>query len=82
MLTVPLDVRDRAAVERWWSPRLPDNLAAIDILVNNAGLALGLGRPSARTLADWERMVATNFTGLVTIPGRCCRGWWRAIAGP
>ncbi|MEE4208542.1 MAG: SDR family NAD(P)-dependent oxidoreductase [Parvularcula sp.] len=36
-----------------------------DILVNNAGLALGLSGADAASLDDWDRMIATNVTGLV-----------------
>jgi 3-hydroxy acid dehydrogenase/malonic semialdehyde reductase len=65
-LTLPLDVRDRAAVERAVA-ELPPELAAIDLLVNNAGLARGL-EPAQRTgLDDWEEMVDTNIKGLMTI---------------
>ena len=41
VLCVPLDVRDRAAVERVVAGLAPE-FAAVDLLVNNAGLALGL----------------------------------------
>ena len=36
-----------------------------DVLVNNAGLALGLGGADAASLDHWDRMIATNVTGLV-----------------
>ena len=36
-----------------------------DILVNNAGLALGLGGADQASLDHWDRMIATNVTGLV-----------------
>lgn len=41
VLTVQLDVRNRAAIEEALS-QLPAEWQAIDILVNNAGLALGI----------------------------------------
>ena len=66
VLTVPLDVRDRAAVERSVA-ELPEPLAAIDLLVNNAGLALGLEPAQRASLDDWERMVDTNVKGLMTV---------------
>jgi len=66
VLTVPLDVRDRAAVERAVAG-LPADLAAIDLLVNNAGLALGLEPAQRASLDDWERMVDTNVKGLMTV---------------
>jgi 3-hydroxy acid dehydrogenase/malonic semialdehyde reductase len=66
VVAVPLDVRDRAAVERAVAA-LPDDLAAIDLLVNNAGLALGLEPAHQASLDDWERMVDTNVKGLMTV---------------
>jgi len=66
VLTVPLDVRDRAAVERAVAG-LPAEVAAIDLLVNNAGLALGLEPAQRASLDDWERMVDTNVKGLMTV---------------
>jgi 3-hydroxy acid dehydrogenase/malonic semialdehyde reductase len=66
VLTVPLDVRDRAAVDRAIAG-LPDDLAAIDLLVNNAGLALGLEPAQRASLDDWERMVDTNIKGLMIV---------------
>lgn len=66
VLTVPLDVRDPAAVERAVAG-LPADFAAIDLLVNNAGLALGLEPAQRASLDDWERMVDTNVKGLMTV---------------
>ena len=66
VLTVPLDVRDRAAVERAVA-ELPEPLAAIDLLVNNAGLALGLEPAHEASLDDWNQMVDTNCKGLMTV---------------
>jgi 3-hydroxy acid dehydrogenase / malonic semialdehyde reductase len=76
-LTLPLDVRDRAAVERTIA-KLPPELAAIDLLVNNAGLARGLAPAQRADLDDWEEMVDTNVKGLMTmthavLPGMVAR---------
>ena len=76
-LTLPLDVRDRAAVERAIAG-LPPELAAIDLLVNNAGLARGLEPAQRADLDDWEEMVDTNVKGLMTmtravLPGMVAR---------
>jgi 3-hydroxy acid dehydrogenase / malonic semialdehyde reductase len=76
-LTLPLDVRDRAAVERAVAA-LPSELAAIDLLVNNAGLARGLEPAQRAELDDWEEMVDTNVKGLMTmtravLPGMVAR---------
>jgi 3-hydroxy acid dehydrogenase/malonic semialdehyde reductase len=76
-LTLPLDVRDRAAVERAIAG-LPPELATIDLLVNNAGLARGLEPAQRADLDDWEEMVDTNIKGLMTmthavLPGMVAR---------
>lgn len=63
---VPLDVRDRAAVERAIAS-LPQELAEIDVLVNAAGLALGLEPAQRASLDDWDAMIDTNCRGLVTV---------------
>ena len=64
--TVPLDVRDRAAVAQAIAG-LPPEVAAIDLLVNNAGLALGLEPAHQASLDDWDEMVDTNVKGLMTV---------------
>jgi 3-hydroxy acid dehydrogenase / malonic semialdehyde reductase len=66
VLPVELDVRDRAAVERAIAD-LPAPFAAIDALINNAGLALGLETAPRADLDQWEQMIDTNCTGLVTV---------------
>lgn len=75
---LPLDVRDRAAVESAIA-RLPADFAAIDLLVNNAGLALGLAPAHEASLDQWEQMVDTNVKGLMyltraLLPGMVQRG--------
>jgi 3-hydroxy acid dehydrogenase / malonic semialdehyde reductase len=76
-LTLPLDLRDRAAVERAVAA-LPPELAEIDLLVNNAGLARGLEPAQRADLDDWQEMVDTNIKGLMTmtraiLPGMVAR---------
>ncbi len=61
-----LDVSDAAAVAAL-PGSLPAGFGEIDVLVNNAGLALGLGPAADADLADWDRMIATNITGLTHI---------------
>jgi 3-hydroxy acid dehydrogenase/malonic semialdehyde reductase len=77
LLAVPLDVTDTAAVAGFVDA-LPADWREIDVLVNNAGLALGLGPAWDADLADWDRMVATNISGLIhmtrcILPGMVAR---------
>ena len=59
-----LDVTDTASVAAL-PGSLPEAFRQVDVLVNNAGLALGLSPAAQSELADWDRMVATNITGLI-----------------
>jgi 3-hydroxy acid dehydrogenase/malonic semialdehyde reductase len=72
-----LDVTDTAAVAAL-PGSLPEAFRDVDVLVNNAGLALGLSPAFKAELADWDRMVATNVTGLIhmthaLLPGMVAR---------
>ncbi|KVD83443.1 NAD(P)-dependent oxidoreductase [Burkholderia sp. ABCPW 14] len=78
LLPIELDVRDRAAVEAV-PAALPAEFAAIDVLVNNAGLALGVEPAHKASLDEWQTMIDTNCSGLVTVtrtllPGMVERG--------
>ncbi|BDG02075.1 SDR family NAD(P)-dependent oxidoreductase [Anaeromyxobacter oryzae] len=75
---LPLDVRDRTAVERSLAA-LPPGFAEVDVLVNSAGLALGLEPAQRASVDEWEQMIETNCAGLVTVtrallPGMIARG--------
>jgi 3-hydroxy acid dehydrogenase/malonic semialdehyde reductase len=59
-----LDVTDAGAVAAL-PGSLPEGWRVVDVLVNNAGLALGLEPAHQARLDDWDRMVATNITGLI-----------------
>lgn len=61
---IPLDVRDRAAVQGAIKS-LPERFRSIDVLLNNAGLALGLEPAHQVELDDWDTMVDTNIKGLM-----------------
>lgn len=63
---LPLDVRDGGEIRRALAS-LPAELAEVDVLVNSAGLALGLEPAQRASLEQWETMIATNCTGLVTL---------------
>jgi 3-hydroxy acid dehydrogenase/malonic semialdehyde reductase len=61
-----LDVTDAAAVAAL-PTALPADWQTIDALINNAGLALGLEPAHQADLAAWDRMIATNVTGLAHV---------------
>jgi 3-hydroxy acid dehydrogenase / malonic semialdehyde reductase len=78
VLSVELDVRDRAAVAEVVGG-LPAEFAELDVLVNNAGVALGLGPAQEADLDDWDQMIDTNCKGLAyctraILPGMVARG--------
>ena len=61
-IAVALDVADEASVERGFK-RIAEAHGGIDVLFNNAGITMR--RPSVGlSLADWERVVAVNMTGV------------------
>jgi len=66
LLPFPLDVTDAEAVAQL-PDALPEGWREVEILVNNAGLALGLEPAYQTRLEDWDRMVATNITGLLHV---------------
>src|SRR5690606_17368004 len=75
---VPLDVRDRAAMEAAVAA-IPAPFDAINIVLANAGLALGLQSAAEADLDDWQTMIDTNISGLVytirlLLPGLIERG--------
>ena len=66
VLTLRLDVTDKEAVAAL-PPRLSGEFGQVDALINNAGLALGLSPAQEADPADWDKMVATNVTGLIHV---------------
>jgi 3-hydroxy acid dehydrogenase/malonic semialdehyde reductase len=64
VLPFALDVTDAQSVAAL-PASLPAGWQDVDVLVNNAGLALGLSPAHLADIADWDRMVATNITGLI-----------------
>ena len=74
---IPLDVRDREAVQGAVEA-LPERFRGIDVLLNNAGLALGMEPAHQVNLDDWDTMVDTNIKGLMyctrlILPGMVAR---------
>ena len=77
LLPVALDVTDAAAVAGFLAT-LPEGWREVDVLINNAGLALGLSPAWDAKLEDWDKMIATNVSGLVhmthaVLPGMVAR---------
>ena len=60
------DVRDAAAMKTALET-LPAGFRDIDVLVNNAGLALGTAPAQRADLAQWQQMIDTNITALVSL---------------
>lgn len=78
VLSLGLDVRDRAAVERTLG-RLPEGWGAVEVLVNNAGLGRGLEKLYEGDPSEWDEMLDTNVKGLLyvtrtIVPGMVSRG--------
>lgn len=66
LLPVTLDVTDAASIKTALET-LPESWKPIDVLINNAGLALGTEPAQLASLGEWETMINTNITGLVTV---------------
>src|SRR4051794_17565514 len=64
-LAVEADIADRDQAERAVESAV-DRFARLDILINNAGLML-LGPVVGADVAEWERMIAVNQTGLLYV---------------
>jgi len=65
-LPFQLDMTDRDAL-RALPGSLPEGWGTVDVLINNAGLAQGIERAQDADIDGWERMIATNVSGLVEI---------------
>lgn len=61
-----MDVTDPDSVDQGctW---VTQQFQGLDLLVNNAGLALGVTPAQEASMADWERMIATNILGLTRL---------------
>ena len=66
VFTLAFDMRKPEAIEAALAT-LPESFRKIDLLINNAGLALGTAPAQKADLAQWNQMIETNVTGLVTI---------------
>ncbi|MGA9333460.1 MAG: SDR family NAD(P)-dependent oxidoreductase [Rudaea sp.] len=60
------DIRDADAMQAALAALAPD-FSNVDVLVNNAGLALGTAKAQGADLAQWQQMIDTNVSALVTL---------------
>lgn len=63
------DIRDNAAMDAALAA-VPEGFRNIDLLINNAGLAQGTAPAQQASLNDWQTMIDTNITALVTLTHR------------
>lgn len=78
VLTLPFDVRDRAAM-RQAVDSLPGKWRDIDVLINNAGLVIGMDKEFEGSLDEWDVIIDTNIKALLAmtrmiVPGMIARG--------
>jgi serine 3-dehydrogenase len=69
VFTASFDMRKPDAIEAALAA-LPESFRKIDLLINNAGLALGTAPAQQASLEQWNQMIETNITGLVTMTHR------------
>jgi serine 3-dehydrogenase len=67
------DVRETAALDAALAA-LPQGFREIDLLVNNAGLAAGLSNAQDADLKNWQTMIDTNVTAMVTVTRKLLPG--------
>lgn len=78
VLTLPFDVRDRAAM-RAAIDSLQGPWQQIDVLINNAGLVIGVDKEFEGNLDEWDIVLDTNIKTLLSmtrmiVPGMVARG--------
>lgn len=78
VLTLPFDVRDRAAM-RAAIDSLQGPWQQIDVLINNAGLVIGVDKEFEGNLDEWDIVLDTNIKALLSmtrmiVPGMVARG--------
>ena len=78
VLTLPFDVRDRAAM-RAAIDSLQGPWQQIDVLINNAGLVIGGDKEFEGNLDEWDIVLDTNIKALLSmtrmiVPGMVARG--------
>ncbi|MHA6718894.1 SDR family NAD(P)-dependent oxidoreductase [Sphingomonas sp. RS6] len=71
--TLAFDVRDTAARDAALDA-LPAPFGTFDLLINNAGLALGLEPAQDASIDNWETMIDTNITALVSMTRKLLPG--------
>ncbi len=79
-LAIPLDVRDRKAVEAA-ARRHPEAFSGTGILVNAAGLARGFSSLQEGDPDDWDEILDTNVKGLLYVTRQVLPGMVRRKQG-
>lgn len=78
-LAIEANVADEGAVGRMIAQTV-ERFGQVDILVNNAGTA-AVGPPEALSLADWQRVVDVNLTGVFLCAREAARAMIAAGTG-
>lgn len=68
-----MDVSNKASINEAFET-IQTQFPQIDLLINNAGLALGVAPAHQSNVEDWERMIATNVTGLAWVTHKALPG--------
>lgn len=66
VLPVVMDVSDKTSIQHALAS-LPPEWNEIDVPIKNSGLALGMEPAQKASLGDWETMIATSCTGMITL---------------
>ena len=63
------DIQVKEEVETFWEAlkQGPADFQKVDVLVNNAGLSRGLNPIQSGLWSDWQEMIQTNITGLLSL---------------
>lgn len=75
-----MDVSDQASTDAAFEI-IDGQFPHIDLLVNNAGLALGVSPAHQSSMVEWERMIATNVTGLARVTHKVLPGMVKRDVG-
>lgn len=69
VLPLICDVSDPASVDRMWETLVREDMLP-DILINNAGIDY-IGLLQDMSVADWDKVIATNLSSMFYVSRRC-----------